>query len=54
MKKLDATRIAEWKWKPGQSGNPSGARKHDLAREIAAAVFERNAEALYRLTQRRH
>jgi hypothetical protein len=37
--------IAPWKWRPGQSGNPSGKR-NDLAAEIARAVFENNAEAL--------
>jgi hypothetical protein len=42
-----AARIAPWKWKPGQSGNSSGKR-NDLAQEIARAVFENNAEALYR------
>ena len=45
MKKLDATRIAEWKWRPGQSGNPSGRPKHDLAAEIAKACFENNRDA---------
>ena len=43
----DANRIAPWRWKPGQSGNPTGAR-HDLAREVARAVFENNMEALYK------
>lgn len=42
----DASRLAPWRWSKGVSGNPSGA-KHDLAREIARAVFEQNAEALY-------
>jgi hypothetical protein len=41
-------RIAPWKWKPGQSGNPTGKGRHDLAAEIARAFFEQNAEALYR------
>jgi uncharacterized protein DUF5681 len=36
------------KWKPGQSGNPSGRPKHDVAREIAKAVFENNKEKLYK------
>lgn len=44
----DASRIAPWFWKPGQSGNPSGRPRHDLAAEIAKAVFENNAEALYK------
>lgn len=43
----DASRIAQWRWKPGQSGNGTGAR-HDLASQVARAVFENNAEALYR------
>ena len=46
-KQRDATRIKAWQWRPGQSGNPSGKR-NDLAAEIARAVFENNAEALYR------
>lgn len=36
------------KWKPGQSGNPSGRPKNDIAREIAKAVFENNKEKLYK------
>lgn len=35
-------------WKPGQSGNPGGRPKHDVASEIARAVFEGNEEAIYR------
>ena len=35
-------------WKPGQSGNPSGRPKNDVAKEIAKAVFENNREALYK------
>ena len=41
----DASRIAQWK--PGQIGNATGA-SHDLASQVARAVFENNAEALYR------
>lgn len=45
----DFSRIAQWAWKPGQSGNPKGNNgRHDIAKEIAVAVFERNAEALYK------
>ena len=33
-------------WKPGQSGNPGGRPKRDLASEIANAVFEGNEEAV--------
>ena len=44
-----ADRIAPWRWKPGQPGNPTGKNtRNDLAREIAAACFENNAEALYK------
>lgn len=42
-----ASRIAAWRWQPGRSGNPSGRPKHDLAAEIARAVFEQNADALF-------
>jgi hypothetical protein len=34
-------------WKPGQSGNPGGRPKHDVASGIARAVFEGNEEAIY-------
>jgi CO/xanthine dehydrogenase Mo-binding subunit len=33
-------------WKPGQSGNPGGRPKRDLAAEIARAIFEENSEAI--------
>jgi hypothetical protein len=36
-------------WKPGQSGNPGGRPKRDLAAEIARSIFERNAEAIERV-----
>jgi Family of unknown function (DUF5681) len=35
-------------WKPGQSGNPGGRPKRDLASELAKAIFENNSEAIYR------
>jgi hypothetical protein len=35
-------------WKPGQSGNPGGRPKRDVASEIARTVFEGNEEAIYR------
>ena len=42
LKHRDATRIAAWKWKAGQSGNPTGkAGRRDLAAEIARAAFEK-------------
>ena len=43
-----AHHIAPWRWQKGQSGNPSGRPKHDMAREIAQAVFENNPEAVYK------
>jgi hypothetical protein len=44
----DFSRIAAWAWKPGQSGNPNGRPKHDVASEIAKAIFENNPELIYR------
>jgi Family of unknown function (DUF5681) len=44
----DASRISAWRWKPGQSGNPSGRPRHDLAAEIAKAIFENNPELIYK------
>jgi len=43
-----------WKasmFKPGQSGNPSGRPKRDLAAEIARAVFEGDAEGIRKSMQ---
>jgi Family of unknown function (DUF5681) len=34
-------------WKPGQSGNPGGRPKNDVASEIAKAVFSQNPEMIY-------
>ena len=42
----DASRIAAWRWKRGQSGNPTGIR-HDIAKEIAQAIFVNNADMIY-------
>lgn len=42
-----AERIKQWRWKPGQSGNPGGRVKNDFAAEIARAVFEENKELVY-------
>ena len=36
-------------WKPGQSGNPGGRPKRDVAAEIARAIFERDTEAIERV-----
>lgn len=46
-KQHDASRIAAWQWKPGQSGNPGGRPKSDVAAAICRAAFENNAEAIY-------
>jgi hypothetical protein len=40
-------RIAPFRWQPGYCPNPGGRPKHDLSAEIARAVFENNADALY-------
>src|SRR5271170_863410 len=34
-------------WKPGDVPNPTGKNGHDLAREIAQAVFSENPERIY-------
>lgn len=36
-------------WKPGQSGNPGGRPKRDIAAEISRSIFERDAEAIQRV-----
>ena len=49
LKQRDASRIAKWKWPKGFAPNPTGkAGRHDLAAELAKAIFEDNAPALYR------
>jgi hypothetical protein len=47
LKQRDASRIAAWRWQPGKSANPGGRPKHDLAAEIARAIFENNAPMIY-------
>ncbi len=47
-KRGNAARLAPWKWQPGQSGNPGGRPKVDLAQTIARAVFENNPELIYK------
>jgi hypothetical protein len=44
----DASRIAAWRWQPGKSANPGGVPKHDVAKEIAKAVFENNPDMVYK------
>ena len=39
--------IAPYQFKPGQSGNPGGRPKDDVAKRIAQAVFSNNEEAIY-------
>ncbi len=36
-----------YRFRPGQSGNPGGRPKRDLESEVARAVFEGNADAIY-------
>ena len=46
-----AGRFAEgnqYRFRPGQSGNPGGRPKKDIEAEIAQRVFEENADAIYR------
>jgi hypothetical protein len=47
-RKINAKSLANLKppFQPGQSGNPGGRPKRDVASEIAAAIFEQNAEAI--------
>ena len=40
-------------WPRGVSGNPKGRPKCDISAELAKAVFENNAEAIYRAMARR-
>jgi hypothetical protein len=35
-------------WPKGVSGNPKGRPKEDISAELARAIFENNAEAIYR------
>lgn len=47
-KRGDASRIAAWRWQPGRSANPGGVPKHDVAKEIAKAIFLNNPEMIYK------
>ena len=44
----DASRIAAWRWQKGKSANPGGVPKHDIAKEIAQAIFLNNPEMIYK------
>ena len=48
LKQRDASRIAAWRWKPGKSANPGGVPKHDVAAELARAIFENNPQVIYK------
>jgi hypothetical protein len=48
LKQRDASRIAAWRWQPGKSANPGGVPKHDVAKEIAKAIFENNPDMVYK------
>jgi hypothetical protein len=48
LKQRDASRIAAWRWQPGKSANPGGVPKHDVAKEIAKAIFENNPDLVYK------
>jgi hypothetical protein len=47
-KQRDASRIAAWRWEKGKSANPGGVPKHDIAKEIAQAIFLNNPEMIYK------
>ena len=40
-------KVKPYQWQPGQSGNPKGARRSDVARRIAKQIFENNEEEAY-------
>jgi len=46
-KRGNPDKIKPYQFKPGQSGNPGGRPRGDLARELARAIFENNSELIY-------
>ena len=48
LKQRDASRIAAWRWPKGRSANPGGRPRHDIAKEIAEAIFLNNTEMIYK------
>jgi hypothetical protein len=47
-----APQLRPYCYKPGQSGNPGGRPKVDLAAQIARAIFENDAPAIYAAYQK--
>lgn len=45
--RLDAVRLKPYQFKPGESGNPGGKPKIDVAGQIARAIFENDGPAIY-------
>ena len=45
-------RLKPFRFQPGKSGNPGGRPKVDLAAEVARALFENDAEAIYAAFQK--
>jgi hypothetical protein len=45
-------RLKPFRFQPGQSGNPGGRPKVDLAAEIAKALFDQDAEAIFAAFQK--
>lgn len=46
-KQSRAEHLRPYWFKPGQSGNPQGRQRKDMAAEIAQKLFENNPEAVY-------
>lgn len=47
IKQSPAEHLRPFWWRPGQSGNPNGRPRKDMAAEIAQKLFENNPEAVY-------